>query len=195
MEFEDQFERISNAYGLKDPKRKRCDTIQVVDYTKIDNPRMYADAWSVPQAVLSDKIPATDTDGPFYDPLRTYPTTLVFCGGPNAHKPRKGTDETSSMRRTYSSKANEDRAFLEAGAAWAVYAALYASAEDGCDVVLIPFVSGGLYAGPWRWEPDLLETFTKNIRSMLMDGIMPDGTEVQPLGKCFKKVNIVVLKK
>ena len=156
---------------------------------------MYGQAWRVSHAMLSDKIPATGTDGPFYNPLRMYPTTLVFVGGPNAHKPRKGTDETSSMRRTYSSKAHEERAFLENGAAWAVYAGLYASAEDGCDVVLIPFVSGGLYAGPWRSEPDLLETFTKNIRSMLMDGIMPDGTEVQPLGKCFKKVNIVVLKK
>lgn len=195
MEFEHQFERFSGAWGLKDFKSKKSDTIQGVDYTEINVPRMYADAWSVSGATLSDKIPATDKEGPFYNPHRTYPTTLVFCGGPNARKPSKGTAETSSMRLTYSPEANRDRGFLEAGAAWAVYAALYRSAEDGCDVVLIPFVSGGLYAGPWRSEPDLLDTFTQNIERMLMKGIMPDGTRVPKLARCFKKVNIVVLKK
>lgn len=78
---------------------------------------------------------------------------------------------------------------------WAVYAALYASAENGCDVVLIPFVSGGLYAGSWRnKEPNLFGMFQENVEKMLMKGIMPDGSKVQPLANCFKIVKIVVLK-
>jgi hypothetical protein len=60
--------------------------------------------------------------------------------------------------------------------------------------VLIPFVSGGLYAGPWRSAPDLLHRFTMmNIEHMLADGCIPDGTRVQPLGRCFRHVLLVTL--
>ena len=97
------------------------------------------------------------------------------------------------MRRTFSERAHNDRSFFEAGAAWAVYAALHASAACGCDAVLLPFVSGGLYAGPWRSEPDLLRTFTANVERMLKHGMLPDGTACAPLGKCFRNVVLVVL--
>lgn len=189
-----QFERFSNAWGLKDAESTECKTIQGINYTQATT-RKYAMAWSVDKLWLSKKIPGSGKCEAIFDTHSIYPTTLVFCGGPNAQKPSKHCAPTSSMRRTYSAEANRDRKFLEAGAAWAVYAALHASAKDGCDVALIPFVSGGLYAGPWRNQPDLLDTFTKNIERMLMHGIMPDGTEVQRLGNCFKNVIVVVLKK
>jgi hypothetical protein len=152
---------------------------------------MYADAWCCSGARLSDKR-TTGTAAAHFDATRTYPTVLVFCAGPNAQKPRRGS-ASSSMRRTFSERAHNDRSFFEAGAAWAVYAALHASAACGCDAVLIPFVSGGLYAGPWRSEPDLLRSFAANVERMLSDGRLPDGTQCAPLGKHFRKVMLVVL--
>ena len=97
------------------------------------------------------------------------------------------------MRRTFCQAAHDDRSFLEAGTAWAIYAALAAAAQSGCDVVLLPFVAGGLYAGPWRGAPGLLASFVRHIDAMLLEGLMPDGTAVPPLGGCFRKVCVVVL--
>ena len=97
------------------------------------------------------------------------------------------------MRRTFCQAAHDDRQFLEAGTAWAVYAALAAAAQCGCDVVLLPFVAGGLYAGPWRTAPGLLEAYVRNIDRMLVEGTMPDGTAVPPLGGVFRNVCVVVL--
>ena len=98
-----------------------------------------------------------------------------------------------SMRRTFCQAAHDHRSFLEAGTAWAIYAALAAAAQGGCDVVLVPFVGGGLYAGPWRGAPGLLDAFVRHIDAMLLEGVMPDGTRVPPLGGCFRKVCVVVL--
>ena len=149
-----------------------------------------------------------------------YPTTLVFCAG--CAYPRRpptcasrlrlsrhpSTDQRiplrrpnasasgstrGSMRRTFCQAAHDERSVLEAGTAWAIYAALAAAAQCGCDVVLVPFVSGGLYAGPWRGAPGLLASFVRNIDAMLLEGVMPDGTAVPPLGGCFRKVCVVVL--
>ena len=98
------------------------------------------------------------------------------------------------MRRTFSLEAHNSRQFFEAGAAWAVYAALQAAAQSGCDVVLLPFVSGGLYAGPWQGQPDLRASFVRNIDTMLRDGKMPDGKTVPPLGSKFRKIALVLLR-
>ena len=68
-----------------------------------------------------------------------------------------------------------------------------AAAQGACDVVLVPFVGGGLYAGPWRGAPGLLESFVRHIDAMLLEGVMPDGTGVPPLGGCFRKVCVVAL--
>jgi hypothetical protein len=118
-----------------------------------------------------------------------YQTTLVFCSAPNASPP-KHRSLTSSMRRTYSSKANGDKTYFDAGVAWAVYTALYASALSGCDTVFLPFVGGGVYAGPHK--PNI-EEFRKTVDNMLDVGLLPDGTRVPALGRCFRRVAIVVL--
>ena len=82
---------------------------------------------------------------------------------------------------------------ISEGAAAAAAAALAAAAQCGCDVVLVPFVAGGLYAGPWRGAPGLLASFVRHIDAMLLEGVMPDGTAMPPLGGCFRKVCVVVL--
>tara|TARA_B110001452_G_scaffold208090_1_gene178337 strand:+ start:883 stop:1965 length:1083 start_codon:yes stop_codon:yes gene_type:complete len=187
------FSQISHEFGLNEPMGTTTTTIQRIDYTKVFQsigPRMFADAWTVGGQMLAYK------EGRRFDTNQVYPTALVFCAGPNANASSvaAGRAPTSSMRRTFCQKAHDDRAFFEAGAAWAVYAALYGAATSGCDVALVPFISGGLYAGPWRSEPDLLERFFVNVQRMARDGIMPDGTSVPILaGRALRKVIVVVL--
>ena len=189
-----EFARISHSFGLCDPSGTSTETVQAVDYTRPSRAvgaRIYADAWYVDGVRLSNKRDACGAM--YFDTTETYATTLVFCSGPNASRPSAGTAASSSMLRTFSEAASRDRDFFELGAAWAVYTALHASAACGCDSVLIPFVSGGLYAGPWRSSPDLLHRFRTNLERMLADGRMPDGTRVQPLGRCFRHVLLVTL--
>jgi hypothetical protein len=126
---------------------------------------------------------------PMYVTENAYQTTLVFCSAPNASPP-KHRSRTSSMRRTYSSKANKDKTYFDAGVAWAVYTALYASALSGCDTVFLPFVGGGVYAGP---HAPNIEEFSKTVNRMLHAGRLPDGTRVPALGRCFRRVAIIVL--
>jgi hypothetical protein len=177
-----EFARISTAFGLRDASGTDCATIQGVNYTTAA-PRMYADAWCITGAHLSVKAPAAAA----FDADQSYPTSLVFCAGPNARAPYRATP-ASSMRRTYSAQAHNDMTVLEAGAAWAVYAALHASAACGCDAVLIPFVSGGLYAGPH--DRDTLRClFVENIQLMLDGGF----NHAPALGVHFRQVIVVFL--
>ena len=132
---------------------------------------------------LSVKTPAPAA----FDAAQSYPTSLIFCAGPNAHVPNRAL-AASSMRRTYSARAHDDMAILAGGAAWAVYAALHASAACGCDAVLMPFVSGGLYAGPH--DRDTLRfLFRENIQLMLDGGF----NRAPPLGVHFRRVIVVFL--
>jgi hypothetical protein len=177
-----EFARISTAFGLRDASGTDYATIQGVDYTRAI-PRMYADAWCITGAHLSVKTPAPAA----FDAAQSYPTSLVFCAGPNARAPYRA-NPASSMRRTYSALAHNDMNVLVAGAAWAVYAALHACAACGCDAVLIPFVSGGLYAGPHD-RATLRCLFVENIRLMLDGGF----NHAPALGVHFRKVIVVFL--
>ena len=177
-----EFARISTAFGLCDASGTDCATIQGVNYTTAI-PRMYADAWCITGARLSVNTPAAAA----FDADQSYPTSLVFCAGPNACAPYRAT-LASSMRRTYSEQAHKDMNLLVDGAAWAVYAALHASAACGCDAVLIPFVSGGLYAGPHHRDT-LRFLFLENIRLMLFDGFH----RAPALGVHFRTVIVVFL--
>jgi hypothetical protein len=177
-----EFARISTAFGLRVASGTDYATIQGVDYTAAI-PRMYADAWCITGAHLSVKTPAPAA----FDAAQSYPTSLIFCAGPNAHAPHRAP-LTSSMRRTYSARAYDDMDILAGGAAWAVYAALHASAACGCDAVLIPFVSGGLYAGPHD-RGTLRFLFLENIRRMLFDGFH----RAPALGVHFRTVTVVFL--
>ena len=206
------FAQISFSWGLTDISGVSTKTLQHIDYTRVFpgiEARMYADAWALPGQALCRK------EGTRFLTDYKYPTTLVFCAGCAAFAPaacasaptdpvaprrrpnavmNDNLPPNSSMRRTFSLEAHNSRQFFEAGAAWAVYAALQAAAQSGCDVVLLPFVSGGLYAGPWKGKPDLRASFVRNIDTMLRDGRMPDGKTVPPLGSKFRKIALVLLR-
>ena len=197
------FDPVSKAFGLSNPRGTDTRTIQHVDYTRgnavdvrtggwgVRGPRVYADAWLYEGATMCEK--RIDAGVPVFDTDRTYQTTLVFCSAPNAQDPTLGRTVSmeSSMRRTYSQKANRDRDYFDTGVAWAVYTALYASALAGCDTVILPFVGGGVYAGPHKKRLDIKE-FQKTVDSMLK-GRLPDGTRVPRLESCFRSVVIVVI--
>ncbi|NDC40151.1 MAG: hypothetical protein EBZ77_01175 [Chitinophagia bacterium] len=195
------FKPVSDAFGLENPGGTDVRTKQGVDYTRgiaIDTktrtwrknlgPRIYADAWCYDGATLCEKQ-HVGRGLMEYVTENTYQTTLVFCSAPNAHHP-KGSGPGSSMRRTYSSKANAEKKYFDAGVAWAVYTALYASAHSGCNTVFLPFVGGGVYAGPHK--PDIYE-FRDTVNKMLNEGLLPDGTRVPALGRCFRRVAIVMI--
>lgn len=196
QERERLFELVSFEWGLADPAGTSTRTLQGVDYTRVFpsiEARMYADAWALPSQALCRK------EGTRFDTNHKYPTTLVFVAGPNANPPRSHPPN-SSMRRTFCAKAHDAREFFEAGTAWAIYAALCAAKDSECNVVLLPFVSGGLYAGPWRGAKGRLDAYVENINRMLgvhdgheVKGVMPDNTEVPPLGRFFSQVAVVVL--
>lgn len=193
------FKPVSDAFGLERPLGTDHKTKQLVDYTlgkAVDvntgkwislGPRVYADAWCYEGATLCEKT--HETGGPKYVTKNQYKSTLVFCSAPNASYP-KGRPSTSSMLRTYSKAANGDKSYFDAGSAWAVYTALYASAIGGCNTVFLPFVGGGVYAGPHK--PDINE-FKRLVDVMLHGGLLPDDTSVPALGRCFRRVAIVVL--
>ncbi len=194
------FEPVSDAFGLLDPTRTDVKTKQEADYTRGIardiktgrwrdlGPRIYADAWCYDGATLCEK--KHDLWGlPMYVTENAYQTTLVFCSAPNASPP-KHRSLTSSMRRTYSSEANGDKRYFDAGVAWAVYTALYASALSKCDTVFLPFVGGGVYAGP---HAPNIDEFRETVNKMLHKGLLPDRTEVPALGRCFRRVAIVMI--
>jgi hypothetical protein len=192
------FEPVSGAFGLVDPNGTDIRTKQLVDYTRGKaedvntrkwgylGPRVYADAWCYEGATLCEKTNEV-REGPKYVTKNKYPSTLVFCSAPNASYP-KGRQTTSSMSRTYSPAANSDKRYFDAGCAWAVYTALYASAIAGCDTVFLPFVGGGVYAGTHETD---IKKFERTVDAMLHDGLLPDNTRVPALGRCFRRVAIV----
>lgn len=141
---EEHFLRISSEYGMTDPEGKSLDTKQRKDFT-IAEPMQYGEAWYVDDATLSNKVWSNSQW--MYDTGDTYGTTLVFCAAPNANKESLKRGLSSSMRRTFNARAYDDKHVFRLGQAWAVYAALCASAEAKCEYVLVPWVGGGLYQG------------------------------------------------
>ena len=103
------------------------------------------------------------------------------------------------MKRTFCAAAADGRDFFECGRAWAVHAALCAARDAGAAIVVMPYVGGGLYAGPHNMEPDLKRRFVQSVNDMLRpvsgtcEGRMPCGTRVDALGCHFKAVHIVGL--
>jgi hypothetical protein len=244
---EAHFRRISDSWGFRSLDYKATDTIQGVDYTisseKVDYSKvrfcgvnrvytmssedcaqLYADAWCIKDALLSDKC-VTGTAAARFDKTRTYPTDLVFCAGPNVCRSSAKWDWTetrtykerarncqrdsieqgaaydelfalpfpgSLLDRTYSQRADCSPSVLEAGAAWAVYTALHASAACGCDVVRLPFI--GALGGPWRTSDRAkrLRRFAANVMRMVNNGELPDGTILAPLRRYALDVHIVV---
>ena len=73
---------------------------------------------------------------------------LIFCAALNASRPTVNTMNSSTMKRTFCAAAADNRAFFECGRAWAVRAALCAARDARAAIVVMPYIGGGLYAGP-----------------------------------------------
>ena len=71
------------------------------------------------------------------------------------------------MKRTFCAAAADGRDFFDCGRAWAVHAALCAARDAGAAIVVMPYVGGGLYAGPHNMEPDLKRRFVQSVNDML----------------------------
>ena len=110
-----------------------------------------------------------------------------------AHPRQSSLFDRSAGRRTYQFRHFAPAVYTRLSSANTA-PSLHAAAQSGCDVVLLPFVSGGLYAGPWQGQPDLRASFVRNIDTMLRDGTMPDGKTVPPLGSKFRKIALVLLR-
>ena len=95
---------------------------------------------------------------------------------------------TSSVTRTRSRAAEQSYDFLLEGVRWALRAALEAAAADGCRVVLVARISGGLYAGAWRRR--LAAEYEGVVDAVLAE---PMSAVAAPRGRFFEEVTIVDL--
>ena len=165
-----QFARISNVFGLINPDGKDTRTIQGVDYTKA-TPDQYGDAWCVEDVVLSDQR------GTEMDLDKQYMANLIFCAGPNASPPNRRLGSSSSMRRTYNEACHNDPDRFFESQMMAVYAALVCADETGCDHVVMPFVSGGLYAGRHAHES---HEFFSRLQHLVVNHYLPSMRRTGP---------------
>lgn len=178
---------ICGAWGLCEPDGHGGETLQGVDYRTTTSPTDYAESWVLPTQKLSAKADKA------FDFSRQYETALCFVAGPNAGCARSITGSTA---RTLNVHASQDAAFFTAAVAAAVDAGLRGMASCGCNVALLPVISGGLYAGPWRQGlPDgrsLLDHFVGAVDSALdMHLSTPAGPTLR---ECFEKVVVVILR-
>ena len=163
--------------------------MQGVDYTSAGAPaRVYADAWAL--GGIGEVVSGGAKLGGAFSmlPEDRVRAQLVFCAAPNSRKPARRADP---MARTFSAQAHADRAYFEEGRAWAVYAALIAARDAGSTVVVMPYIGGALYAGPFAREDDLQSTFRAGVNAVLEFGRLPGGAQLEPLGKHFRAVHIV----
>ena len=183
------FGRISYKWGLKEASGQSPATVQGVDYTSAGAPaRVYADAWALGGS--GEVVSGGAKSGGAFSmlPEDRVRAQLVFCAAPNSRKPARRADP---MARTFSAQAHADRAYFEEGRAWAVYAALIAARDAGSTVVVMPYIGGALYAGPFAREDDLQSTFRAGVNAVLEFGRLPGGAQLEPLGKHFRAVHIV----
>jgi len=195
---EDEFERISRAWGLLDPCGTGTQTTQGIDYTAAATPQVYADAWLLGSKEAPVPISTRRSGEAFCtEASDRLDAMLIFCAAPNASRPRPCALASSSMKRTFCAAAADDRDYFERGRAWAVHAALCAARDAGAAIVVMPYIGGGLYAGPHASAPDLERRFVRSVNEMLhpppgcSQGRMPCGTLVDPLGSNFQAVYIV----
>ena len=99
---------IMGMWGMERPEASGVRTVQGVDYTRGSDPDMYADAWTVRDAILCRK----GADG-FELPSTRYGATLVFVAGPNANQNSANGRPSSTMRRTFCPSAAGDYEFFK----------------------------------------------------------------------------------
>lgn len=178
-------------WGLK-KSDKSTDTIQGVDYTKVEEARYYGEAWvadNQPMCQKQSRLTCTDYGGnpglcieKKYIEARAYTATLVFVSGPNGAAQR---GDYSSTQRTYNKTAAKDSNFFTECAKAAVCAGLDAMAARGVQVAYVGLVSAGLY------KPDSFTAYLPNystmVTSILKESVGPNG---ELRGQYFEKVII-----
>ena len=197
----DAFARINNAWGLPNASGNATMTLQGIDYTASGaSPRQYADAWVLGSSrhpvVVSTKKDPSELEGWSVQADDKLPCTLIFCGAPNTEDPDLSPGgaraPSSTIRRTFCAAAAADRDFFECGRAWAVHAALVGARDAGAEVVVLPYVGGGLRAGAFANANDLEARFERSVNEMLHPALgermarLPDGRPVDALGTHFR---------
>ena len=182
---------IFGKWGMVEAEGVGMETVQGVDYTVVGTGFWYADAWCVEGAALSVKERRQGRQNqhppPFaYDANRQYSGPLVFVSGPNCGA--ASDHPSSTTRRTLNTQAAIDYNVFRSGVQCALYAALRAAALLRADCVLIPFVSGGIYAGPWR------SRLAADFEAIINEVLEADGQgRHAPLGQYFEMVVWTVL--
>lgn len=193
------------AYGLIDLSDTNEDTnfktIQQVNYTNLQaspnlNPkfpfeRLYADAYVVREAHIARK-----TDRQHHDFGNIVPVTLSFVAGPQADLMTLEKEARSTTRRTLNMLAATDKAHFEECVKWTYYACLHSLAMEGCKIAMLPWISGGLYAGVHRdtygVDSDGEEVMRIVNEVLNMRAFDEDG-KATTLGHFFLDVSIITL--
>jgi hypothetical protein len=123
-----------------------ADTVQGIDYAGTSDPRDYAHAWVVRDALVGRRV-----------------ATLVFVAGPNANG-RIGR-AGGSMQATLNKRAERSYGFFRAAVEMSVRAGLLAMRKEGVTHALVALVSCGIYAG--RHERKINDEF-----AMLVQGVV-----------------------
>jgi hypothetical protein len=143
------FSGICNAWGLSSRSLLGGNTtLQGVDYTKTKSPMDYADVWTVQNIQLSCKCESVRDQHQWFDHSDQFTASLYFCAAPNVSQPGQATP-FGSVARTFNPLAHSDANMFFGGVKCALRAALFAMALDKVQVVLLPLLGGGVYAGPW----------------------------------------------
>lgn len=174
---------IAGRWGMADPRGTSKRTLQGVDYTRGNDPAMYADAWTVRDAWLCTKNPRK-RHREFVLSDR-YPVTLVFVAGPNAGVDRGASSTTGRTKHPY---AVRDYRFFREGVKHAVRTGLDAMAREGVSVALIARVSCGIYAGSHNTR--INAEFEHLVEELLRESVGPCG---EARGRYFEAVVMPLL--
>jgi hypothetical protein len=182
---------ICGVWGMVDPKGTSKKTVQQRDYSNA-TPEKYNDAWVVRNAKMSYKDVSINEKREVekkFDYKNTFRASLVFVAGPNVAENSLRRAADSTMRRTYNYSAVKKYEDFRQGVAFAQYACLYAMAASNCNVAMLAYVSGGIYAGPWKKQ--INEDYTTLLNELLIKGGPLKGQT--PLGRFFERVVLVKL--
>ena len=159
---------INEMWGLVDIDSSDTSTYQGVDYVSTIDPRAFADAWVVRNAMVCAKstIPLE-----FVVSQRT-PCSLIFVAGPNARAP--GRNAHGSMNRTSNRRAckSSEYTFFREAVKNAFRAALDSMIAEGIVVAILAQLSGGVYAGPHREK--IQQDYASIVTELLSEPIAAD---------------------
>ena len=178
---------ISNEFGLLDPRGTGYQTVQGIDYTDVSlSPEAYS--WPLAPGAVTRLTPRNERTRRMFKDIKgkSYRTLMVFTAGPVANNdlgPGNGISLQSSVLRTYSAPAAENYLYYRTAVMYAAYAALMECTHKGAKNVLLPFISGGLYAirdrvGTKEKAQRLLEQYVLDLDDMVVRGKMPNNARL-----------------